>query len=86
LFDAPLPHFRLKDASLPPTLCPHCNKNLALVGLRHNCTPGIDPVVVHANKVVHKGSSRHGKYADAEKRKEYRRVWMRKKRAGAPST
>ena len=44
--------------------------------------------VVHAPKVVHtvvhteaKGSSRHGKYADAEARKEYRREWMKKKRA-----
>lgn len=33
----------------------------------------IAPAVVHA--------SRHGKYADAEKRKAYRREWMRAKRA-----
>ena len=39
--------------------------------------------------VVHKpdgssqdGSSRHGKYADLEKRKAYRRQWMRNKRNG----
>lgn len=41
--------------------------------------------VVHSAVVVHKeeriGSSRHGKYADAEKRKTYRREWMRKRRA-----
>ena len=30
------------------------------------------------NKVVH---SRHGKYADSEKRKSYRREWMRRRRA-----
>jgi len=46
-------------------------------------------VVVHAEKVVHIPSalvvhtSKHGKYADAEKRKAYRREWMRKKRANA---
>ena len=34
-------------------------------------------VVVH--EVVH---SRHGKYADLEKRKAYRREWARRKRAG----
>jgi hypothetical protein len=41
-------------------------------------------LVVHTDTVVvHKhtnGSSRHGKYADIEGRKEYRRNWMRKKR------
>lgn len=37
--------------------------------------------VVHAKKIVHNdGSSRHGVYADKEKRKEYRREWMRSKR------
>ena len=35
-------------------------------------------LVVHKNnKVVHKGSSRHGCYADMTKRREYRREWMR---------
>lgn len=36
--------------------------------------------------VVHKaggGSSRHGVYASPEKRREYRRLWMRAKRAEA---
>jgi hypothetical protein len=41
-------------------------------------------MVVHTpEKVVHKpraGSSRHGKYADLEKRKAYRREWMRRRR------
>ncbi len=36
--------------------------------------------------VVHSGSpqdsSRHGKYADLEARKAYKREWMRKRRAG----
>ena len=36
------------------------------------------PMVVH--KVVH---TKHGKYADKEKRKAYRREYMRKKRATA---
>jgi hypothetical protein len=35
-----------------------------------------EPVVVH--KVVH---SRHGRYADPQARKAYRRDWMRAKRA-----
>jgi hypothetical protein len=77
LFDAPLPHFRLKDAPLPPTLCPHCNKNLALVGLRHNCVVNNDPVV---NTVVNRP------YPNTEKRRAYMRDYMRKKRVGAPST
>lgn len=41
-------------------------------------------VVVHSPElVVHNGSSqnRHGKYADAEARRAYRREWMRRKRA-----
>lgn len=38
--------------------------------------------VVHIdNVVVHK--SKHGKYADKEKRREYRRNWMKGKRANA---
>lgn len=41
--------------------------------------------VVHgAETVVHAevaGSSRHGKYADAEARKKYRREWMARDRA-----
>ena len=43
------------------------------------------PLVVHKPVVVHQainaGSSRHGKYADPEKRKAYRKEWMRKSRA-----
>ena len=51
-----------------------------------------DPVVVHAPKmVVHTAEvvhatdpgSRHGKYADPEARKAYRKEWLRKRRAGA---
>lgn len=44
-------------------------------------------MVVHTpEKVVHtvvhteRPTSRHGKYADLEKRKAYRREWMRRKR------
>ena len=38
--------------------------------------------VVHMdNVVVHK--SKHGQYADKEKRREYRRNWMKGKRANA---
>ena len=49
------------------------------------------PVVVHtAPVVVHApdGSpqSRHGVYADPAARKAYKRDWMRRKRAGQPST
>lgn len=41
-------------------------------------------MVVHADPVVvHGGSSRHGKYRDEEGRREYRRNWMRAKRAEA---
>ena len=41
------------------------------------------PLVVHkeevvVHEVVH---TKHGKYADLEKRKAYRREWMRRKRA-----
>jgi hypothetical protein len=40
-------------------------------------------VVVHkvVQVVVQDGSSRHGKYADAEKRKAYRREWMKAHKA-----
>ena len=38
----------------------------------------VAPVVVHAEKVVH--ASKHGRYADTEKRREYRREWMKRKR------
>lgn len=37
--------------------------------------------VVHAGSSQKDGSSRHGVYADAEKRKAYRREWMKKRRA-----
>jgi hypothetical protein len=70
---------------MPPTHCMTCGKNLALVGKVHNCGSSQPVEVVH--KVVHANkASRHGKYADMEKRRAYRRAWMRKKRAGAPST
>jgi hypothetical protein len=39
-------------------------------------------VVVHQSQ---DGSSRHGKYADLEKRKAYRREWMAKYRKRVPS-
>lgn len=40
-------------------------------------------VVVHAEaaKVIQPQSTRHGKYADAEARRLYRRDWMARKRA-----
>lgn len=47
-----------------------------------NDAPDTQVLVVHKNKVVHKGSTRHGKYKDVEARKEYKRDWMRKNRAG----
>jgi hypothetical protein len=62
---------------MPPNYCPHCNKNLALVGLRHNCVVNNDPVV---NTVVNRP------YPNTEKRRAYMKGYMRKKRAGAPST
>jgi hypothetical protein len=68
------------------TTCPHCNANLALVGTRHRCIAVVHSGSSLPDKVVHKetlGSSRHGKYADPEARKRYRREWMRKKRLGS---
>ena len=45
----------------------------------------IEPAVVHSNvtgsSLANTGSSRHGKYADVEARKAYRKEWMRKRRA-----
>ena len=42
--------------------------------------------VVHEEKVVvHKASTKHGVYADLEKRKAYRREWMRRRRGKAES-
>jgi hypothetical protein len=70
--------------------CPYCNQPHAA---SYKCNARYEGVVhkgsSQLDKVVHKetlGSSRHGKYADPEARKKYRREWMRKKRAGAPST
>ena len=40
----------------------------------------IAPPVVH-KAVVHTGKRKPGIYADPEARKEYRRAWMRKRRA-----
>jgi hypothetical protein len=45
-----------------------------------------EELVVHSGSsqpevVVHAGSSRHGVYLDVEKRKVYRREWMRMRRA-----
>lgn len=39
--------------------------------------------VVHAKPVVVHKESKHGRYADAEKRRQYRRGWMKRKRAEA---
>jgi len=41
-----------------------------------------EAMVVHTpDMVVHSGSSRHGAYADMDARREYRREWMRARRA-----
>jgi hypothetical protein len=67
--------------------CPKCGRNLALVGRIHNCSSQPTPVVhapvtvVHADTpVVHANKSGEGRYSDAEKRRAYRREWMRRKR------
>lgn len=68
--------------------CSVCGANLALVGRVHRCAPqpmanahvvANEPKVV-ANVVANAVPSRHGKYADAEKRRAYMRAYMAKKR------
>jgi hypothetical protein len=61
--------------------CPICGKNLNLVGKVHNCTPMVVHAPIGSSLVVHAGSSRHGQYADPEKRRAYRAQWARNKRA-----
>jgi hypothetical protein len=69
------------------TTCTYCNQDHAA---SYKCNAQYQASltkVVH--RVVHKetlGSSRHGKYADPEARKRYRREWMRKKRLGSHPT
>jgi hypothetical protein len=55
--------------------CPRCGKNLALVGIRHNCVANKPEPM--ANDVANTY-----RYRDAEKRKAYMREFMRKKRDG----
>jgi hypothetical protein len=59
--------------------CPQCGKNLALVGIRHNCVANA-PVPV-ANTVAN-SSEPHSRYRDKDKRRAYMREYMRKKRDG----
>ena len=65
--------------------CKPCNKrhngpcNTFFVANAPKVVVHKEELVVHVpEKVVH---SKHGKYADLEKRKAYRREYMRKKRA-----
>lgn len=66
--------------------CNICGANLALVGRIHNCRPQAKatptPLVANAAPVVVNkvANSRHGQYADKEKRRAYMREYMRKKR------
>lgn len=43
----------------------------------------VPTVVVHAKEAAGSSQSRHGKYADPERRRKYRREWMRNKRQEA---
>jgi hypothetical protein len=72
--DAPLLHY-YKHPYTPMELCPLCNKNLALVGRRHNCVANT-PIPV-ANTVA---NGKYARYKDKEARKAYMRDYMRKKR------
>jgi hypothetical protein len=63
--------------------CDRCGANLALVGRMHNCRPLVankPEVVANSAPLVANKQSRHGQYADAEKRKTYMRDYMRKRR------
>jgi hypothetical protein len=62
---------------MPPNYCPHCSKNIALVGLRHNCVVNIDPVV---NTKVNRG------YPNTDKRRAYMRAYMQRKRVPSKGT
>lgn len=62
-------------------VCPDCkDMHLACVPCRRGA---VHKAVVHKEPVVvHKpAAGKHGQYADADKRKEYRRQWMAKRRA-----
>lgn len=77
----PLPHSKIyPESQKMDRLCNGCGKAywFKQQWMHDKC------VVVHAAKPT--GSSRHGKYADPEKRKAYRKEWMRKKRALRPNT
>ena len=69
-------------------VCPVCkDMHLAHVPCRrgavHKVVVHRPPLVVHKELVVvHKpAAGKHGRYADADKRREYRRQWMAKRRA-----
>lgn len=63
--------------------CPGCGARYfpALARKHAGCVVVHAPLVVHESAVlvVH-AESRHGKYADAEARKKYRRDWAREDR------
>ena len=62
-------------------MCPGCGERYfpKLARKHESCVVVHAPVVVHAEPavVVH---TRHGKYADLEARRKYRREWMRLRR------
>ena len=77
-------------------LCGKCGSDMALVGRMHRCRPRpmvSEAVVVHAPKVVvhspdvvvhkteHGGSRGADRHRDTEARREYRRQWMKRRRA-----
>ena len=67
-------------------LCERLAEKVSVVkGLREKVA-NIKPVVVHKEELVVHGPemvvhTKHGKYADLEKRKSYRKEWMRRRRA-----
>jgi len=66
--------------------CDKCGRNIALVGRRHRCLERvaetvvvhIEPVVVHRPKLG--GSRGADRHKNTEKRRAYRRQWMKRSR------